>query len=145
MKKAIITIAIATLGLFSFAQVSESNTTENQGISQEIISVLAEATMELKGQPVQHRDEDSPALIISRVYPNPAHQTAHFDFEWKKEMTDAKIVIYNLLGKMVREVEIRENTGTLKINVSDLIEGIYFYSLVVKNQPEVTQKLIIRH
>ncbi|MFU8844095.1 MAG: T9SS type A sorting domain-containing protein [Bacteroidales bacterium] len=141
-----ITIAIATLGLFSFAQVSENNTTQNQGgISQESISLLAEATMELKDQPGQNSDEDSPALIISRVYPNPAHQTAHFDFEWKKEMTDAKIIIYNLLGKMVREVEIRENTGTLKINVSDLIEGIYFYSLVVKNQPEVTQKLIIRH
>jgi len=141
-----ITIAIATLGLFSFAQVSENNTTQNQGgISQESISLLAEATMELKDQPGQNSDEDSPALIISRVYPNPAHQTAHFDFEWKKEMTDAKIIIYNLLGKMVRKVEIRENTGTLKINVSDLIEGIYFYSLVVKNQPEVTQKLIIRH
>jgi hypothetical protein len=79
------------------------------------------------------------------AYPNPADKFVTFEYENVKG-SDAKLVVYNLLGSVVKEIELRNNSGTLKnINTSDLKDGIYFYSLVINNESKDTQKLIIKH
>jgi hypothetical protein len=82
---------------------------------------------------------------LSAAYPNPANNFVKFDYDISEISDNSKVVIYNLLGSAVKEVRIDNSFGSLKINTSDFNEGIYFYSLVVNNEPTKTQKLIIKH
>ncbi|MEZ5198264.1 MAG: T9SS type A sorting domain-containing protein [Bacteroidales bacterium] len=81
---------------------------------------------------------------ISNAYPNPANTYVSINYDFKGNR-NAKIAIYNLLGTAVKEIELTESFGTLKVNTSDLIEGIYFYSLLINNESISTHKLIIKH
>ncbi len=82
---------------------------------------------------------------LSAAYPNPANSFVKFDYDFNETPANSKVVIYDLLGSTVKEIGINNTFGSLKINTSDFKEGIYFYSLVVNNEPAKTQKLIIRH
>ncbi len=82
---------------------------------------------------------------LSAAYPNPANSFVKFDYDVSEISDNSKVVIYNLLGSAVKEVRIDNSFGSLKISTSDFKEGIYFYSLVVNNEPTKTQKLIIKH
>ncbi len=82
---------------------------------------------------------------VTRAYPNPANEYVKFDYQSVNTGKQVRLVIYNLLGKMVQDIAITDNMGSLKVNTSDLTEGIYFYSLLVNNESTTTHKLIIKH
>ena len=84
------------------------------------------------------------AFEISNAYPNPANTEANFDFAYNYS-DDLRLVIYNLLGKVVKDIAITDKEGSLTVNTSTLKEGIYFYSLLVNNESMTTHKLIIKH
>lgn len=94
------------------------------------------------GQEIPEREDP---VYFSKAYPNPANQAAKFDYALVEGYPDAKLVLYNLFGIKVKEIEIIETSGSLKMNTSDLNEGIYFYSLLVNNESLLTQKLVIKH
>ena len=81
---------------------------------------------------------------LSKAYPNPANNVVCVDFHLNT-MSDARIAFYNLLGSKVKEIELTNSFGTVTINTSDFIEGIYFYSLLINHEVLQTQKLIIKH
>ncbi|MBN2175958.1 MAG: T9SS type A sorting domain-containing protein [Bacteroidales bacterium] len=79
------------------------------------------------------------------AYPNPANNFVNIDYD-NLVNQNARIVIYDLLGSVVKEINVTDNNGSIKnINTSTLNEGIYFYSLVINNESKDTQKLIIKH
>ena len=89
---------------------------------------------------------DDPANFkLSAAYPNPASSFVKFDYDFQEISANSKVMIYDLLGSTVKEISINNSLGSLKVNTSDLKDGIYFYSLVVNNEPTKTQKLIIKH
>jgi len=83
-------------------------------------------------------------VYLSNAYPNPANTVVTLDYDLKS-VNGAKLVVYDLLGSVVKNVEVNDAIGKLKINVSDLDEGVYFYSLLVKNENVTTQKLVVKH
>ena len=83
-------------------------------------------------------------FTLSKAYPNPANNFVSVDYDLR-DVQNARIAFYNLLGSKVNEIELTESFGTLTINTSDFIEGIYFYSLLINNEASQTQKLIIKH
>lgn len=83
-------------------------------------------------------------IELSNAYPNPANSFASFDYDLNG-VSDARLMIYNLLGSIIKEINITNNYGNVKVNTSDLDEGIYFYSLLVGNESLKTHKLIIKH
>lgn len=89
--------------------------------------------------------ENNILFKLSEVYPNPANQFVQANYEIHNIVDNAKVVIFNLLGSNVKETNVLESNGTIKLNTSDLIEGIYFYSLLINNESVITQKLIIKH
>lgn len=147
MKTIFITLIFSAAIHILMAQTSEFITNENQIVKkgESVTSLVSEAETIFKSSASPELYAEKGFVNITRVYPNPANTEANFDLEWYQHTTEAKIVIYNLLGTIVREVELRGNVTGLKIDTENLIEGIYFYSLVVKNRPTTTQKLIIRH
>lgn len=75
-------------------------------------------------------------------YPNPASDDFFLQFKGF-ESGDTYLIMHNLLGE-----EILRRTlvnGLNKINVNDLQNGVYFYSIATNNEIIETKKLIVRH
>ncbi len=88
---------------------------------------------------------DTAKMFFSAIYPNPANNLATIDYVLRAGQTGVEFVLYDLLGTKVKEIEITETMGSLKVNTSGLTEGIYFYSLLIDNESILTQKLVIKH
>lgn len=86
-----------------------------------------------------------PELTLSDAYPNPAESMVYFDYTLPGNIFEAKIIIRTLLGSIVAESYLKADHGKEAINVEELIEGIYFYSLMVGSDIKLTKKLIVKH
>lgn len=85
--------------------------------------------------------EENFSNMLSNAYPNPASNFVNFDVEMQN-VQSASIAIYNMMGQEVIRQDI--NDSHVSINVSDLTDGIYFYSLIVNNETVKTNKLVVR-
>ncbi|MDP3442169.1 MAG: T9SS type A sorting domain-containing protein, partial [Ignavibacteria bacterium] len=87
----------------------------------------------------------SSRVKLSNAYPNPANSKVSFDFDLPIDIKNASLKLYNLLGQPVAEQTINQTKGKIEMSVSDLNEGVYFYSLHINNETIITKKLIVRH
>lgn len=81
---------------------------------------------------------------FSNAYPMPASNVVNFDYNFASSV-DAEVAIYNMMGQEVLRSDISGTSGKLSLNVSDLADGVYFYSLVVNGKTEKSSKLVVRH
>jgi hypothetical protein len=88
-------------------------------------------------------DNKNTMPVISNPSPNPAYGYVSFNYSTNTASEKAKIVIHDMLGKAVKIVDLTEREGSVKINTSDLISGVYFYSYYVDNKTIATKKMII--
>jgi hypothetical protein len=88
--------------------------------------------------------KDMSNVSLSSAYPNPANNSVSFNCSVPQN-SDAKLLLRNVLGSVVREIDINGNSGKLNVNTSDLADGVYFYTFLVNGNSEVTKKLVIRH
>lgn len=89
-------------------------------------------------------ENNSMAAEISTAYPNPAN--THFTVDFKLlEQGTARLVLQNILGTTVREVILQAESGKVQMNVSDLPEGIYMYSVILNGKSIAGRKLLVRH
>lgn len=80
---------------------------------------------------------------ISESYPNPASRVAKMNYTIAPAVQNAEVVVYSMLGAKVKQVGLEEKQGTLKIDVSSLPSGMYFYSLVVDDKAISTKKMLV--
>lgn len=80
---------------------------------------------------------------FSAAYPNPARSQVSIDYALNPESRNAKISIHNLLGSVVKEARLNDLSGKLTLDVSDLNEGFYFYSIIINNEVLETKRLVI--
>ncbi len=83
-------------------------------------------------------------IKVSEAYPNPATNFVDFDYSLPHEVKNASVKIMNILGSVVKEQQFTDNSGKLRINVSDINGGVYFYTLVVNGEIYKTEKLIVK-
>ena len=81
--------------------------------------------------------------IFSNAYPNPAKNMVSFDYNMPNDVQTASIAIYNMMGQEVLKQDLNIGGSRLDVNVSDLTDGVYFYSLIVNNQAVKTNKLVV--
>ncbi len=81
---------------------------------------------------------------VSNAYPNPATNFVNIDYKLPKEVQYANVKIVNLLGSVVKQQQLNSQSNNVKINLSDLNSGIYFYSVFVNGEAYNTKKLIVR-
>jgi hypothetical protein len=76
--------------------------------------------------------------------PNPAntHTKISYLLSGKK---NARLVVTNMLGSKVKEINLSDNQNTLELSVADLISGVYVYSLVIDEKIISSKKLIVSH
>ena len=89
--------------------------------------------------------EDATSNIeVSNIFPNPAKNSVSLNYNLNGA-TNARLVIRNILGSVVKSQEVSGNSGRINLNVSDLTNGVYFYSFLVNEVAVKSTKLIIQH
>jgi len=76
------------------------------------------------------------------LYPNPAQSIIKL-----KKLSNHNITvieIYNVFGKIVKNIENLLDIDEIQLNVSDLNSGMYLFKILDENQNYVTQKIIIK-
>ena len=81
---------------------------------------------------------------LSAPYPNPAGAEARVDYELPNGLSDARIRVYNLIGKMVYEQPLKAPQGTVTLQTAALQAGMYFIYLTADNRELTSRKLIVR-
>ena len=81
---------------------------------------------------------------FSNAYPMPARDVVNFDYSFNTGVNSAMVAVYNMMGQEVLRSDISGMSGKLSLNVSDLADGVYFYSLIVNGVVEKSNKLVIR-
>jgi hypothetical protein len=66
------------------------------------------------------------------VYPNPAADQVVFEFETEQK-EGTVLYIYNMNGQLLRTNILAEDASKVEMNVSDLVEGIYFMQIMTDN------------
>lgn len=102
-------------------------------------------TVEFNASPSSAGDDLLSAVKFSEAYPNPARNYVSVDYSIPSSVNKASIVVSNMLGSKVKEVGLGDRNGKVRIEVLDLINGIYFYSLVADNNMLLTRKFVVRH
>jgi hypothetical protein len=98
---------------------------------------------------VQERDQkpiifQSKDITIQDVYPNPVQDLAYMDYRLHNESVTAKVVIHNILGRVISEFELSPFEDRVKIQTEEFVSGIYFYTLYLNNNGVLTRKLVVR-
>ncbi len=89
--------------------------------------------------------ENAASLISIAAYPNPANSYVTINYDLNKVASNASLIIRNILGKTMKEFPLTSQSGRVNVNIEDLDEGIYFYSVMINSDIQNSKKLIIRH
>ncbi len=89
-------------------------------------------------------DENGLTTAVSDIYPNPASSFANVDFHLNSTVKSAEIKIVNLVGKVVKTIPLNQKEGSVKVDLNNLSEGLYFYTVLVNGKIEKTKKLIVK-
>ncbi|MCF8461676.1 MAG: T9SS type A sorting domain-containing protein [Flavobacteriales bacterium] len=80
---------------------------------------------------------------VSESYPNPANREAKINYSLKSDWKAAEITLYSMLGAKVKKMALKEKQGVLKMDVSTLPAGMYFYTLTVDDKNISTKKMLV--
>ncbi len=80
---------------------------------------------------------------ISESYPNPANKEAKINYSLNANWETAEVTLYNMLGAKVKKTALKEKQGVLKMDVSTLPSGMYFYTLNVDGKSISTKKMMV--
>ncbi len=87
---------------------------------------------------------DNSKFEFSNPYPNPVISQTRINYNIPVSFSKATLTLRNLIGTKVKEYELSDSQGKLVLDLNDIEEGIYFYSLIVDGNVVLTRKLI-RH
>jgi len=80
-----------------------------------------------------------------RVMANPVNEQLILQYELKTENSDSKVLLTNILGSVIKEIKLTQTAGKLNVPVSDLSQGVYFYTLKVDNDIISSKKFLVVH
>jgi|GEM_PF-573292 len=81
---------------------------------------------------------------LGNAYPNPVVSTLNVDYKLVQGTSKAFLRISNLLGTTIAEVNLNKTEGKASMDVSNLKNGIYFYSLMINNSAAITRKFVVK-
>ena len=78
---------------------------------------------------------------LAQNYPNPASEKTYIEVQFSS--AQATLTISNILGKTL-EIKTLPNSGTFVVDVTNLPNGIYFYTLEADGE-KVTKKMTVKN
>ncbi|MCC6838219.1 MAG: T9SS type A sorting domain-containing protein, partial [Bacteroidia bacterium] len=90
--------------------------------------------------------EENSSIIANEptvvCFPNPANQSISFLYSLQDETDVASINIYNALGQIVKTITINNTDVRYDVNIIDLPNGLYFYTLIVNSTTIANDKFV---
>lgn len=88
----------------------------------------------------------SESKLVNKISlgPNPAKVSTTISFAYPLTYANQSVQVFDLLGKMVKEVKLNRGVSTVKLNVEDLNSGIYFVNVLADGQKLNSKKLIVQ-
>jgi hypothetical protein len=83
-------------------------------------------------------------VALTTPSPNPANATTTIGFNLAPGKS-SKLVIYNMLGSVVREIKLNDKMKMMMLSTTDLKNGMYIYSLVTDNRVVASKKLLVNN
>ena len=82
-------------------------------------------------------------MVKLSAYPNPFSNNSiiSYDFSTIKNFGKASIIVYDMMGKPIKTIDLNGSQGTITLNKATLASGLYFYSLMVDGSRLKTAKL----
>ncbi len=78
------------------------------------------------------------------AFPNPSSTSTQVKYEFSGA-SEGTLCIYNLLGEEIKSIALNSTKGTALIDVAEMKNGIYFYSLVAGEKTLATRKFTVAH
>jgi hypothetical protein len=76
------------------------------------------------------------------IFPNPTSQD--FNVSWNKDLKLVKLKLTDIVGKVVKEIEINENINSIDINVTDFANGTYYVNLINSDFIQISKPIMVR-
>ena len=86
--------------------------------------------------------DDFSATSFSDLHPNPTSSIAFLDYSLNSSDV-AEIVLTDMLGNVIREESISNQSSTLKFDVSDTKAGLYFANILVNGELKTIKRLVV--
>jgi hypothetical protein len=77
-----------------------------------------------------------------KLYPNPSNGNIKLEYHFPDNETGL-LKIYDVTGKAVKQYSLHSKDRLLNINATELQAGVYYYSILVNNKVQQTEKLVI--
>lgn len=86
---------------------------------------------------------ETKAALLYQNTPNPFTERTEIRFSLPDDVRNAYIYIFDMQGKMLRQIPVDPSMQSITINGYELSAGIYLYSLVVNGQEIDTKRMIL--
>ena len=78
------------------------------------------------------------------IYPNPVTDKAYIGYQLSSDVRAARLMIYNILGNRVKEIELPRHGHKVELPANELRSGVYFYSLYADGVRQETKRLVVK-
>ncbi len=97
------------------------------------------------GQKFEHKNLLQNRLNgLSQNQPNPFDYQTEIRFNIDNSVRNASLIVYDIEGKLIRQVEIRDRgNASVQFNSEKLEDGVYIYALIADNRIIDTRRMII--
>lgn len=82
--------------------------------------------------------------VSMKAYPNPAANSVRIQYVAEENISNAKVVLYDMKGNCLNEVSVNANSGDVTLDLSNLAAGVYMYGVVADGIRCQFQKLMVR-
>jgi hypothetical protein len=90
-------------------------------------------------------NENANDFGLSRPLRNPADQFTVFAYNLNTNEENDKLFVYNMLGSLVKTMDIAGKNGSIVLSTAELKSGVYFVSYVSQNKIKNSYKLVVSH
>ncbi|MBL0097134.1 MAG: T9SS type A sorting domain-containing protein [Bacteroidetes bacterium] len=90
-------------------------------------------------------NENHQVYGLSKPVQNPADACTVFSFNLQSNDQNDKLIVFNMLGSIVKSMDVPGKSGTLVMNTSDLKAGVYMVSYISNGKAKDSCRLVVNH
>lgn len=83
------------------------------------------------------------SLETGKAYPSPAN--ASVSIPYQTNVANARMILTDLVGNQVKNVVLDDQSGEVRMEVSDLPNGVYFYRVLGDGERSAVRSLVVSH
>lgn len=79
------------------------------------------------------------------AFPNPVGNSLAVSYNINRNSVGAEVKIFNIAGSLVKTIPVNPSETSVRFDVSDLQDGVYFYTICINGSNTSTKKLVVNH